>query len=429
MQQIGQELRGQTIDPLDPGLRSRILATVREMTPGPAAPVPSRRPALVWGGTAFAALLLVAVFASRPLFAPYSDKMAYSLSAKGAAEAPPPATSSDASKMAMNSPVASPAPMSNSAAPAQARGSAGSSFSGTMPAKPTGPMYEQAKAEKNLVPADESATQPQSFGGPVPQTQNYAGNKGDSEGKKIRIPSLAGGGRVSDAQDINKSQSDKAFRHRQEVAVVSPAIPQTHGESFTANRKSRPQEAPVLLERAGFDLDGYQFVTQSGQRVAVPFLKSLNAVRFARATDGRMALAASAAPPILYLAPADTLVNDAIPGSRWQPLPPGVSAPQPLYVHPAQDWEQFLTMRWYPNMTVVGGLSSTDATSSAFAWLPGSHVQIGPNRYSDFAAYRAFADAHPEARRLRAAHDTIPMSPVLPTTRKAPGAARGKAPP
>jgi len=431
MQQIGQELRGQTIDPLDPVLRSRILATVREMTPEPVSSVPSRRPALLWGGTAFAALLLVAVFASRPLFAPSADKGVYPLSATGSVAAPPPAAaSSDAAKTAENSPVVSGAQASGSAAPAQVRSNAGSSFSGTTSAKPASPAYEQAKQERRSGPADEASTPSQrSFGGPVPQSQNYADNAGDSEAKQIRIPSLAGGRRASDARDISKSQSDKSPTHRQEAAVVSPAMPQAHGESFTANRKSRPQEAPVLLERAGFDLNGYQFVTQSGQRVAVPFRKSLNAVRFARAADGRMALAASAAPPILYLAPADALVNDAIQGSRWQPLPPGVSPPQPLYIHPAPDWEQFLSMRWYPNMTVVGGLAGTDSTSSSFTWLPGSHVQIGPNRYSDFAAYRAFADAHPNAPALRAAHDSIPMSPVLPEATKAPKGARGKSGP
>jgi len=430
MQQIGQELRGQTIDPLDPGLRSRILATVREMTPEPASPVPSRRPALVWGGTAFAALLLVAVFASRPLFAPESAGVSYSLSAKTSAAAPPPAASSDAATAAENSAVDLPATTSGSAAPAQTTGNAGSSFSGTMPAKPAGRVLEQAKQERRSGPADEAATLSQkSFGGPMPQSQNYAGNKVDSEVKQPSASARAGGGRTSDVQDISKGQSDKSPTHSQEAPVVSPAMPLAHGESFTANRKSRPQDAPVLLERAGFDLNGYQFVTQSGQRVAVPFRKSLNAVRFARATDGKMALAASAAPPVLYLAPADTLVNEAIPGSRWQPLPPGVSPLQPLYVHPAPDWEQFLSMRWYPDMTVVGGLAGTDSASNSFTWLPGSHVQIGPNRYSDFAAYRAFADAHSKAPSLRAVHDTILMSPVLPEAGKAPGAAHGKARP
>ena len=48
MQQIGTELRGQTtIDPLDPGLRSRILAAVREMTPEPTPPVQTRQPVLI----------------------------------------------------------------------------------------------------------------------------------------------------------------------------------------------------------------------------------------------------------------------------------------------------------------------------------------------------------------------------------------------
>ncbi len=426
MQQIGQELRGQTIDPLDPGLRSRILATVREMTPEPVSPVRSRRPVLIWGGTAFAALLLAAIFVPRSKFAPDSGGMSYSLRAKSST-AMPPAASAGASKMAANSPDVASAPASDSAAPAQARGGAGGSFSGKTPAKPASPTYEQAKAESNLVPADESATlSPQkSFGGPVPQSQDYAAKKVDSEVKRMRAPSLAGGGRASDVPISGRDKFANPSPRRQEVAVVSPAVPLTHGETVTANRKSRPQEALLLLARAGFDLNGYQFVTQSGKRMAVPFQKSLNAVRFARATDGKMALAASADPPILYLAPSDTLINQAIPGSRWQPLPPGVSSPQPLYVHPAQDWEQFLSMRWYPNMTVVGGLSSADAVSTGFAWLPGSHVQIGPNRYSDFAAYRAFADAHPEAQRLRAAHDSIPISPVLPEAAKAPGGARG----
>ena len=361
MQQIGQELRGQTIDPLDPGLRSRILATVREMTPERVASVPSRRPALVWGGTAFAALLLVAFFSSRPQFAPSSVGMSSTSSAKSSVAAPSAATASDASEMAKNAPMASPAPGSDSADLAQPLGSAGGSFSGRMPAKSVSPMVERAKGESSPGPADESAT-----------------------------------------------------------------LSQIQGESVAAKRNSRPQEAPVLLERASFDLDGYQFVTQGGKRVAVPFQKSLNAVRFARAINGRMALTASAAPPILYLAPADTLVNDAMPGSHWQPLPPGVSPAQPLYVHPAQDWEQFLTMRWYSNMTVVGGLSSADSTSAAFTWLPGSHVQIGPTLYPDFAAYRAFSDAHPEAQRLRAVHDSIPTSPALPEASKAPGSAAGK---
>ena len=55
------------------------------------------------------------------------------------------------------------------------------------------------------------------------------------------------------------------------------------------DRVAKPQQR-MVLERAGFDLNGYQFVTQRGQQIAVPFKKSLDAVRFARATDGRMAL-------------------------------------------------------------------------------------------------------------------------------------------
>ena len=236
----------------------------------------------------------------------------------------------------------------------------------------------------------------------------------------LRFATLEGSG---NQQSANAKKSP-------DTIVGSSRYTEAAGEAKTAAR-TRPAQNPIVLERAGFDLNGYRFVTRSGQRIDVPFRQSLDAVRFARATDGRMELAESSATPILYLSPADTLRNDAVPGARWQPLPPGYTAPQPLFVHPAPTWEEFLAMRWYPNMTVVGGTAGA-RTGDAFTVLPGSHVQVGATLYPDFAAYRAFADAHPDAQRLRAVHDNAASSaPASPPSNTAKGAERagGKPPP
>lgn len=363
MQQIGKELRGQTIDPLDPGLRSRILATVREITPGPAAPAPSRRPVLIWGGAAGAALLAVAVFASHPRFAAdYQQAEAPLAASRPAASAPVPFGYSPQAAGKYSSTESD----FDAATPAQSRADTGKSFAGPRVSKAKAPNQEKPTMERG-------------------------------------VP----------------------------VTVLPPPRPQAGGASVSVNRPEQTPK-PIFLERAGFDLNGYQFVAQGGRRIAVPFKKSLNAIRFARAADGRMALAESASSPILYLTPADTLVNAAIPASHWQPLPPGISSAQALYVRPARDWEEFTAMRWYPNMTVVGGFASADPGNAAFTWLTGSHVQIGGTLYPDFAAYRAFADAHPAARRLHAVYDVAPasapaaMSPALPQASKPARSLRSK---
>ncbi|MCW3095581.1 MAG: hypothetical protein JWL77_1199 [Chthonomonadaceae bacterium] len=429
MQQIGNELRGQTtIDPLDPGLRSRILATVREMTPEPAARAHPRRPVLIWGGAAFAALLLVAVFASRPRFAPDFKSGEASLAAS------PPAASMPAS-------VASPGatdkaaelPASGSAVPAPSQSYGGASFSGSVASKQKMPQTEEMKTEKHIASGGRSPSRPENSAAmAVPETRSLAGDRVYDQAKKAAAsPPI-----LKEQTAARQSRGSDAFsaplKSRQQVAVVSPREPQPHANNLSGNRLKTPQE-PIVLDRAGFDLNGYEFVAQGGQRVSVPFNKNLNAVRFARATDGRMALTESVSPPILYLTPADSLANDAVPGSRWQPLPPALSSTQAFYVRPARDWDQFAAMRWYPNMTVVGGFTIDDSTTAAFTWLPGSHVQIGATLYPDFAAYRAYADAHPDALRLHAVYDSVPTAPTLPTSAatapnpaKAAGSARGK---
>lgn len=185
-----------------------------------------------------------------------------------------------------------------------------------------------------------------------------------------------------------------------------------------ARRRGLPAglKQPIMLERAGFDLQGYQFVTRTGEHIAVPFGKSLNAVRFARAVDGKMALTEDSVSPILYLGPTDSLANASVPDARWQPLPASAAFTQPRYVHPAPTWEQFVALRWYPKMTLVGGLTQSAAGDASYTWLPGSHVRIGDAVYPDFAAYRAYADAHPEALSLRAIYPTpAPSSPAAAT--------------
>jgi anti-sigma factor RsiW len=424
MQQTGNELRGQTtIDPLDPGLRSRILATVREMTPEPAAPAHPRRPVLMWGGAAFAALLLVAVFASRPRFAADFKSGEASLAAS------PPAASIPGS---VGSPEvtdkAAESPASGSAAPALSRTYGGGSFSGSVASKLKTPQTKEMRTEKHIASAGRSSSKPEnSVAMAAPEAQSIAGDRVYDQAKKVAAPPPVLKRQASARQSSVSNAYNAPSKGRRQAAVVSPRVPQTH-DSLSGNRLKTPQE-PVILDHAGFDINGYQFVTQGGQQISVPFKKSLNAVRFARATDGRMALTESVSPPILYLTPADSLVNDAVPGARWQPLPPALSSTQAFYVRPARDWEQFAAMRWYPNMTVVGGFTNDDSTSAAFTWLPGSHVQIGATLYPDFAAYRAYADAHPDALRLHAvydSHDTLPPATPAPEAAKAAGSARGK---
>lgn len=349
MQQIGEELRARTIDPLDPGLRSRILATVQEMSPEPALPVQTRRPAWIWAGAAVAALLIVAVFAPSSPFSPRNDEKS--------------------------------APAAGSQA-------------GSQPRMASAPM----SAKQSLV------------GAAAPESQ-------DRSLRALAAPTA-----------VTKSASDEPAMSEQKSGAAVGSRRQLGKFSFGGSARQRLQpKQTVALERAGFDINGYRFLTLDGKQIEVPFKKSLNAVRFARAADGKMALAKTALAPILYLGPADTLLNDAVPGARWQPLPAGFPSAQPLYVWPTADWAQFTTLRWYPKMTVVGGLVSPAANSASSAWLPGSHVQIGETLYPDFAAFRAYADAHPDALRLHAVYNS-PALPAIapPSPLKAAGSTRGK---
>ena len=431
MQQIGKELRGQTaIDPLDTALRARILATVREMTPQPTAPVHSWRPALAWGGgAAVAALLLTAVFASHSRFAVDYQNTGADMAGSTGSSAP----SSLANSQKTGAESASGSPTFASKAPAQSRAGMQSQVRKPTVSEPAKPQLEAPQAASGAGTADKSLSQREGFVSPVPQSAgaagSFAGNGIRGQAKNITSAPGSPSEQPSDAQSLSRNTFGLYSKRRRVAAVVSPLQPSIHGESLSVAGRSKPKQ-PVALDRAGFDLDGYQFVAAGGQRITVPFKKSLNAVRFARAADGRMELAESLSPPILYLAPADTLVNDAVPGSRWQPLPPGFTSLQPLYVRSAPDWEQFIAMRWYPNMTVVGGLANLDSADAAFTLLSGSHVQIGTTLCPDFAAYRAFADSHPDAMRLHtvysSAYAPVPPAAPAPDAAKASRSARDK---
>jgi hypothetical protein len=407
MQQIGEELRGQQpVDPLDPGLRSRILATVRDLTPGPTRPVQARRPVLIWGAAA-AVLLLVAVFAPR-----FQQETGLKLSR-------------DSSESNPNSASAGMEPLNESktatpASPSQSR-SGGRSSLATTPSTASEPQKQSAKQDYSRVEAPvaiPSGIAQRASGDLLQHRASVMGDIGTSSSKRMPA-SEASGVRFSDA-------------HRKAMDGGSTLAGPGFGGGFDGRRQSKlhaktrvgrtalPATQAVVLDRAGFDLNGYRFVAQDGRRMDVPFKKNLNAVRFARAADGKMALVRADASPILYLAPGDLLHNDAVVGSLWQPLPPESVATQALYVRPAPDWEQFLAMRWYPNMTVVGGLTRSEARQDTFTWLPGSHIQIGGVLYPGYAAYRAYADSHPDALRLRAVYDNPPPAVpavVSPTSR------------
>jgi anti-sigma factor RsiW len=311
MRQIGDELRGQAIDPLDPKLKTRILASVQEITPVPTPPMHIRRPVLIWVGGAAALLLLASVTASRMRFAP--------MSLSGSSRA-----------------ADSPAAMSNSVSE------------------------------------------------PTPASRSFTGSA------------------ASEPQ--NRSQA----------ALIAP-------RDAVVGRSEAKQK--VALRRAGFDIDGYRFVTLSGQRIDIPFKANLNSLRFARAEDGRMTLTQAFPSPILSLGPADALQNDAVPGSRWQPLPASFSSLRPLYVRPVADWTQFTALRWYPNMTLVGGFASPESNDASFVWLSGSYVRIGQTLYPDFAAYRAYADVHPDAVYLRPIYQ-LSAAPILDAAKRS-GSAHG----
>ena len=356
MQQIGEELRGQALDPLDPRLRSRILATVREMTPEtvPSLPPQARRPPLVWGG-AVAALLLIAVIASN--FWRYNSPLRQS-------------------DLTASAPTAEDKRVAAS--------SGGAEFS-RPPSAPAAVTLSQEPDEK-----------------PERRVQSEKASAARSES--------------SDAASVSTAQS---------VSSSLSQMPLDDG----ARQRHRAAAQPIVLQKAGFDLKGYQLVTQRGKRIVVPFKKSLNALRFARATDGRMTLAEASPSPVLALRPTDTLQNIAVPGCYWQPLLTGPFSSQPLYARPAPDWAQFVAMRWYPNMAVIGGLTSLEADDASFAWLPRSYIRIGATRLSDFIAYRAYAATHSDAFRLHAVYDSAPTpaSAVSPrTATKTPGRLIGK---
>lgn len=417
MQQIGKELRGQRLDPLDPVLRSRILATVREMKPDPVTPTPapSRRPLLLWGGAAVATALLAVLFLPQSPLGKNTETGSITMpqsAAKSAAEYRSPATESAAAPSAPF--LASP----DVSAKASARGrvaaqspTAGSGFSaspppvsgsvGMAPSVPEQPRSATKQAKEAYGKADKAENHPlvgsafaNDLRGPLfdPTKTRETKKVARADSEPSRIPTSPGAGRTqaSEAQDAPGKTPWSAVR----------------GE----RTKSLPAEIsqPILLASAGFDLQGYRFVTQTGRVIMVPFNKSLNALRFARAADGKLALKEDRVSPILYLGPSDTLANAAVPEGRWQPLPPSAPVGPPLFVHPAATWDQFIALSWYPRMTLVGGLTPSETGDASFSWLPGSLVRIGETVYPDRVAYRAYADAHPKALRLRNVYETPP---------------------
>jgi hypothetical protein len=409
MRQIGDKLRGQEIDPLDPKLRTRILASVQEMTPLPSPPIHIRRHVLIWVGGAAALLLFVSVAAPRMRFGPMT------LSGSSRLEDTPAAMSNSPSVAAPTSPSldgsAAPQIQTSSQATVTSPDAPAVSDKTAQPQQVTGKATDQAAiTREDFTPAD------------LQQRQNGAHASPEVDAKRALDAPLSHGAAVSSARSFGLKGGSLRLRRQVGVATHS-SHPQALPSDVSAAYGSSRAKQNVVLQRVGFDIDGYRCVTASGQRIDIPFKAGLNSVRFARAADRRMTLTEGIPSPVLSLRPADTLQNDAVPGSFWQPLPAGYSSLRPLYVRPAADWTQFMALRWYPNMNLVGGLASPEANDTSFVQLPGSYIRIGETFYPDFAAYRAYADAHPDALYLRPVYQ-LSATPV-PVAAKRSGSAHG----
>ncbi len=111
----------------------------------------------------------------------------------------------------------------------------------------------------------------------------------------------------------------------------------------------------IRINRAVFDLNGYQLYADTGEVISVPFVNNdLYVMKFAK-TIGKMHFVNQGGTPVLYVPGSGFLENANAANARWYPFPPEFEYQQPVYIGPAPSWSDFNLMVWYPGMVFYGG--------------------------------------------------------------------------
>ena len=176
-----------------------------------------------------------------------------------------------------------------------------------------------------------------------------------------------------------------------------------------------PPGQQITISRASFDVGGYQLYSATGATIVVPFVAhNLGVLKFGRSTNAQTYLMRDSGDPVLYLAPGASLDNTSIVGSKWEPIPSEFEYNGPIYVTLAPDWNQWVTMDWFPGMSIRGGYwGHTPAT--AIAAMPMFSIAVDEDHLHDLASLQKYAADHPGSQRSRAvfdyaaAHSTAPF--------------------
>jgi len=386
MKRMAEELRAPGIDPLEPALRAKILATLRETAATAPAPAPSprRRIPLVWVAATAAAVLL-GIFFYPNRFAPKSVALMHSeVTASAPAGGGLQAQGGVAMPSAPTGEAVGP-PVSELKAPSDHTAS-NSRFARTLAPE---------RAQKVQVPAPlpaKVATSPvttfqdgnASLSGKMPQVTPSA---------QIMRPNdlRSGGSRDSRASSSFSSGEPERMKAK---ASLPRAVPLNLPKGSARRWQDIPAHQHTPVTRATLDRSGFRLLTAEGKLLTVPFVgQNLRVMQFGR-TTGSAYFAREGSVPVLYLPAGGVLEDTAGKNARWVPIPAEFAPYRPIYVLPAPSWKEFQAMEWYPDMTCFGGVWGSTPHSPS-AWTPGFSIHIGATIFPTYARYREYRRLHP----------------------------------
>ena len=195
-------------------------------------------------------------------------------------------------------------------------------------------------------------------------------------------------------------------------SAANPA-PSPAAVSTVYNWKDSQPNQKVNITEVKFDLGGYQLYAENGDTVVVPFEKNtFNILRFARSATDKTYFVNADSSPVLYMSRDFYLESSAATDARWYPLTAKFQAPQfdnpqadsaqPVYVNPVPGWQEFVSLGWFPAMTLYGGVWGS-RPDGRYGLMRDSSIRIGDSAFTTYERYYAYYTTHSGSTPIRVA--------------------------
>jgi hypothetical protein len=169
-------------------------------------------------------------------------------------------------------------------------------------------------------------------------------------------------------------------------------------EDKTYNWSEVPLNRQVAIDRATFDLNGFDLIDRSNETILVPFPKNNPYVmQFAQTERKHMYFVNKGDGPVFYI-PKNSYLSYALqPDARWYPMTRDFHPVDPVYEGLAPTWDALINMTWYPEMVFQGGYWSSKPVGphAPVAPTPGLTFLIAGGIYRDWATFMSYTIEHP----------------------------------